>query len=64
VSEFDTKTTRGKWLNLVKENTSRWRTNDNKEDDLDYIISLIRGVGVAAKAGAYAKDKQSKKNTL
>lgn len=61
VSEFNTKTTRDTWLDLVRENISRWKKLDDDEDELENVISLIKGVTVARKAGAPAKDKQSKK---
>lgn len=61
MSEYDVKTTRETWLNLIRENISRWKKLDDDEDDLENVISLIKGVTVARKAGAHARDKQSKK---
>lgn len=59
VSEYDVRTTRETWLNLIRENLSRWKKLDDEEDELENVISLIKGVTVARKAGAFAKDKQN-----
>lgn len=64
MSEYDVRTTRETWLNLIRENLSRWKKLDDEEDELENVISLIKGVTVARKAGAFAKDKQSKKRKI